>query len=498
MKNVSICMMSLLLLAGVALTGCKGTNEPEQSKEVKTYSVSINASKGGSNGVSGAPRKVITPRGSELKVEWAAGEPVAVFNGSTSLGTLTAQSSGKSTDLSGSLTGVINVGDKLTLKFRAPEYMAQAGTLAYISENCDYATAEVEVTEVDGSAIVTEDADFVNQQAIIKFTLKKDGGSAINPSALTISDGTNNIARLVIPAATYETNGAGIIYVAVPAVSGRLRFTASVNNEIYLYGTAGDNVSLAKGQFYQQDMTMQKTEALKGLFSVSATKKVAFSKGNLQTEFNGSRNWVFAANQWDYIGNAVANTTVGDGTVTGATGTVDLFGWSTNIKYGINNSVSDADYAGSFLDWGKNMSFDSPWRTLSSDEWNYLLYSSGRVNAENLQSCGTVNGVNGYIILPDDWSLPSGSSFTPSQGSWSANEYVGAAWTAMEDAGAVFLPCGGYREGTTVTDAGSEGYYWTATSDGSTYAYGLSLSHSQIGGIARHKGYSVRLVIDEP
>ncbi len=45
------------------------------------------------------------------------------------------------------------------------------------------------------------------------------------------------------------------------------------------------------------------TGAINGQFSVSATKKVYFSKGNLQATYNTSWSWAFATNQWDYIGN---------------------------------------------------------------------------------------------------------------------------------------------------------------------------------------------------
>lgn len=41
--------------------------------------------------------------------------------------------------------------------------------------------------------------------------------------------------------------------------------------------------------------------ALNGLFSVSATKKVYFSKGNLQYQAS-TNTWRFATNQWDFVG----------------------------------------------------------------------------------------------------------------------------------------------------------------------------------------------------
>ena len=65
-----------------------------------------------------------------------------------------------------------------------------------------------------------------------------------------------------------------------------------------------------------------------GLFSVSVTKKVYFSKGNLRATYDGSSwTWSFADHQYDAVGDAAANTSInGDGTVS-ANGSVDLFGW---------------------------------------------------------------------------------------------------------------------------------------------------------------------------
>ena len=47
------------------------------------------------------------------------------------------------------------------------------------------------------------------------------------------------------------------------------------------------------------------------------------------------------------------------------------------------------------------------------------------------------------ILLPDDWQLPEGLSFTPYDGS-TVNHYTQAQWQQMEDAGAVIIPAAGY------------------------------------------------------
>ena len=296
-----------------------------------------------------------------------------------------------------------------------------------------------------------------------------------------------------------------------------LLMTVSVSAQFYIYLSNGevlkaDSISLVA------PTTPSDEGILSGEFSVSATEKVHFSKGNLQATYNGSSwSWSFATNQWDYIGDAAANTAItGNGTVS-TNGTVDLFGWSTAATYfGIHNSTDYSIYSGDFVDWGTNAITNggneaNAWRTLTKDEWVYLFYT--RENAATLFGLGSVNGVNGTILLPDNWTLPAGASFTASttqgladQGTYfsnssgnnfSHNTYTAEQWSVMESAGAVFLPAAGYRGGTGVYYVGSYGYYWSATPFVTNYAYYLDFGSSylrpQYYGY-RSSGRSVRLV----
>ena len=118
------------------------------------------------------------------------------------------------------------------------------------------------------------------------------------------------------------------------------------------------------------------------------------------------------------------------------------------------------------------------WHTLQKDEWVYLFQS--RIDASNKFGAAKVNGKTGVVLLPDDWTLPSGCGFTAgmtSASSWddwslvaSTNIYDGDAWSAMEKAGAVFLPAAGDRDGTGVYLVGLSGGYWSAAPGGTLYA----------------------------
>jgi len=115
------------------------------------------------------------------------------------------------------------------------------------------------------------------------------------------------------------------------------------------------------------------------------------------------------------------------------------------------------------------------WFLLSSDEWSYLL-ASGRTNAADLNSLGTVNGKKGLVILPDGWVKPDGvPDFSTAYTTYGfgANTYTTAQWEIMAASGAVFLPCGGYSsgDGTTASDVDDHGTYWTSTPSTGTKAY---------------------------
>lgn len=229
------------------------------------------------------------------------------------------------------------------------------------------------------------------------------------------------------------------------------------------------------------------TGGIDGLFSVSETKKVYFSKGNLRATYDGSSwTWSFADHQYDAVGNAAANTSIdGDGTVSD-NGSVDLFGWvgassefTDMAAFGISNSVYDGygyDAEALKSDWGTNAISNGGnvanygWRTLTIDEWKYVVKT--RTDADSKKGAATVNNVAGWILLPDAWTLPAGASFTAGAASkYTTNSYTAEQWAVLENAGAVFLPVTGTRHGSTVEYWTEYGYYWSATGSSDAKAY---------------------------
>ena len=240
---------------------------------------------------------------------------------------------------------------------------------------------------------------------------------------------------------------------------------------------------------------------------------MTFSQGNLQYT-QSTNTWSFASTQWEVIGtdNVIGGSvssapTSGDSKEgTALADKVDLFGWSTSAtNFGVSTSTDwDNGYSGSFIDWGTNkIGNDAPntWRTLTYDEWFYVLFV--RPNASSLKGVAQVNGVNGLILLPDNWTCPSGVTFKSGFHNNYGVEYYAAyqtftadQWSKLEDAGAVFLPASGYRYGSDVYYVRDFGSYWSATEVNGNDAYYLFLRSGAAAttNYIRCFGQSVRLV----
>lgn len=276
--------------------------------------------------------------------------------------------------------------------------------------------------------------------------------------------------------------------------------TVYIHDTIYINVPSGDDTP-SQGDDTPSQGEDKPSQGI-GAFSVSASKQVTFSKGNLQ--YHPANNvWRFAENQADYVG--VANSNIS------ATynGWLDLFGWSTSTtNFGVSTSTDYNDYSGSFVDWGANkIGNDAPntWRTLTYDEWYYLL--NNRNNASSLCGVAQVNGVNGLIFLPDNWTCPAGITFKSGFHSYYDNDYYAAyqaftaeQWAKLEAAGAIFLPAAGYRDSTgpDVEFVQNFGVYWSATEAKSRYA-NYFYFRSGVAGMSdqyRNFGCSVRLVKD--
>ena len=243
-------------------------------------------------------------------------------------------------------------------------------------------------------------------------------------------------------------------------------------------------------------------------FTVSSTgKKVYFSKGNLQynaTPQEGENQWRFAPTQYsichktgDDVGDNYANWT-GKWT--------DLFGWGMWLKdeNPLNTEADNSKYLSSittdFATFTTSSAIGSEWETLTGGnsqnpgEWNYLFDTRSTTKSIRY-SKAQVHGVNGLVLLPDQWD---GSYEFANHDSYNASFAVISEndWATLESQGAVFLPAAGYRDGTVVIGVGDLGYYWSSSAYGGDRAWSLYFNSDNVdpGGYDRYYGRSVRLV----
>lgn len=305
------------------------------------------------------------------------------------------------------------------------------------------------------------------------------------------------------------------IYLVDNSTSTTYSFTKTATANVENDGTKVTGIKIPFSKF----------TVLSGKFSVSNTKKVYFSPGNLQattTDLGAHWTWAFAAHQWDFIGNGAANTSInGDGTVS-ANGTVDLFGWvgaSGVDAYGISNREGAVDYYGNVndeelkSDWGNCIG--AGWRTLTNDEWHYLLSErtsgatvNGTDNARRVYA--TINTdatpVTGMILFPDGVTILASEATSWStingEGSFAeSTKCTSAQWSALAAKGCVFLPTTGLRNGANVPDYQlSYGYYWSSSHGSySDRALNVKFGNNAVAGtnwLNRYYGASVRLVRD--
>lgn len=253
-------------------------------------------------------------------------------------------------------------------------------------------------------------------------------------------------------------------------------------------------------------------------FSVSDTKHVTFSSGNLQyTKSTGT--WSFMEHQYSTVETNADNycsENYGDKDV------VSLFGWATSgydSKYPYLTSTNSYTYqewggndiAGTNYDWGvfnsaniDGIAGHTTWRTLSKEEWEYLLHtrtvSNSLIDNKRFMSALIENTYYGAILFPDTYIHPDGTGLSII----GSNEYVTVpldGWNKMENAGCIFLPAAGMRNGVNVTNKNSHGYYWSTTNKPDDSAWYVDIWHrydhvAGSGWGGRFYGRSVRLVHD--
>jgi hypothetical protein len=535
MKRLCIIVAALVLTFG--LSQCKKTETPTTNEGVR---ITLTATYGGE-------KTAFTPEYGTFTWTGTAGNPEYInVGGSTSgyLGQLTSTQSGATV----SFSGTINPASGETLYFfylgngdhasaTTLDFSNQDGTLdnvtnyhIAISDGIEYtgqsnftATLNMKMAiayfDVSGFKKADETAETVylhGDEVYTTATVNYQDGTISGTTKGYLNMGTATAGKYVALIPSVET--ATELKFDSDSKTGTMRFVNGIRaGKYYVNGTEALNVtanSLLEG-------------TIPGLFSVSATKMVRFSKGNLQ--YIGSATtpyWKFADNQWIYLG-----TTTGQDSES-ETVDRDLFCWGTsgwnngnllyqpyNTKNTNNSSIGYGygpydgstyiiDLTGSYAnaDWGVYNAISNGgneqnlWRTLTVEEWVHVC--KNRSTLSNIRYVmGNVSGVNGVILLPNDWRTTVHTLTLG--GNCASNTISSSDWEVMEVNGAVFLPAAGYRGGISVSNLGESGYYWSSTCISydvklvkSAYFVSNNNGVDPFYGTYRNMGASVRLVCD--
>ena len=527
----------------MTLAQCKKTETPTNENESGKVHITLDVNDGA--------KVIISPETGGTAFE--QGDKVLVANGDHYVGTLTYNKSLRKFD--GDLDAGLDEGDYLHFyllgnKDTEEDLDDETNRPTTLTVNIsDQTAAYPEIAYAHSTDTYTEGvtaykARLLNKCALVKFTTN----SISTSKAVTITGMNNKVAVNLNPAneeerfaysqvdggtialhAESETERWGILLPQGEVTNVTSSADGFAMTEAFTVPEINENDYLDEGIAVNLVAT-NPVGSINGKFTVAAGKQVYFSQGNLQYQASTST-WRFAENQYDYVGDASnGNVYVGEVKCNNAnisstyTGWIDLFGWGTSgYNHGANayqpwsTSTTSNDYHayGAYTnnlydgngqaDWGYNAisnggnQENSGWRTLSQPEWDYVFNTRNTTSGLRYAKA-TVNSVNGFVLLPDNWTAITYAlnNTNSNVASFTSNTITAADWAnTLEANGAVFLPAAGYRNETSVSYASFRCNYWTASRLDSGSVYYVYLDDGNLyttSYYVRHEGRSVRLV----
>lgn len=533
--------MAALAVLAAACSNEDDSIQPGSETGVKMITETVTATNGDASGSASTRADVAA----DASFTWTAGDLVAVHVSDGKYYTTTALAVGGSNTAEFSVTypagqsrDAFAVFPASIVAESAANY-GQSGTALGVTLPGTYTLAEVSGTTTPCPMIADNMGDSWNFKQLCGMLRLTVNNIPVSATYLTIDfngkkvQGAFSIASEVTPAtsviATSATDGTDDI-ITVTGLTG-----AATTYDINLPLPTGDYTDVTVTAYNSSNLALltitspmkssgtytaaramgRKVTATLPVFTVKNDgTKVAFAPSNLQyNDGADTYKWRFAEHQYDYVGAWDTSTWV------------DLFGWGTWTGDTPNPLLTDnpGTYAWNDADFTKeSLLVDASqrgydWRTLSQEEWMWLLGPTNTATAnpgENCRRSSTIDSyanarfikakvetVAGVIIFPDTFVYPAGvtkRSYYINHAEYQYNYSLNAdEWTKMEAAGAVFLPAAGYRGTTTMYVVGSEGYYWSSTLDPLAKAYNIkttqnSLVPSEMNN--KYLGCSVRLV----
>ena len=531
MKKISMILMAFAL--AMMMSQCKKNEvQPTSNDEVVTITLDVKQNNGS--------KVVVNPNTGT--VDFETGDKIYVGSGGKYVGFLTHNG----TNFVGNIT---NPTENQPLQFYFLGNVTPQETLsADTTEECSVIISDQKEhlpviscaasNENYVSGITAYSAHLLNKCALVKFNVTTPSNSPIcitgMKNKVTVDFANNTL--------TPSQDGEGVIM--LPAGSGENvekwaillpQEALEEGEEGSVYSEYGTYIgmrpavpSITENGYFANGLVIlasspAPTGAINGLFSVSETQQVWFSRGNLQY-LPTQRLWRFAENQFDYVGEFNSNISLICNIW------IDLFGWGTsgwnngNVYYQPYNSENRIDsnlgYGYGPTD-GTNYNFDltdtysaadwgvynaitnggamvNQWRTLTNEEWQYVLYYR-YTSSEIRFAKAIVNSIKGVILFPDNWksSIYMIEDANNPNAPFSVNEISETDWETLETAGAVFLPAAGYRVEKTVNGVGYSCFYWSSSHAISNPPYARGVDFINLN-FACHRfyGLSVRLVQD--
>ena len=182
-----------------------------------------------------------------------------------------------------------------------------------------------------------------------------------------------------------------------------------------------------------------------------------------------------------------------------------------SVKWATCNvgAIKPEEY-GDYFAWGETQ----PKSTYSNYSWSTYKYCNGSSSTltkyNTSSSFGTVDNKT-TLELSDDaaranwggsWRMPTDAEITElrMQCTWkwtTLNGVYGYKVSSRKNGNSIFLPAAGYRDGWSLDDAGSRGYYWSSSlfADYPSDALGVYFESGIMGNNGdRYCGFSVRPV----
>ena len=202
------------MLAMLAFTACS-SNIDESADAPRFYNVTLTASMEG-----GDTRALSEGAENAIIASFAENDEVVVVKANgTSVGTLTAQTAGASTTLSGPLNAAsLTVGEEVKLRYRSAtaNYDGQLGTLVGIAANQDYAEGTLTVSTTNPLTFTSNSVTLSAMQSITKFTfpvkVKTFGIAAVGLVQSIAANGSETIGAVT---GTLAPPYNSVVYVAL-------------------------------------------------------------------------------------------------------------------------------------------------------------------------------------------------------------------------------------------------------------------------------------------